>query len=352
MITIANNFTNKFISVKELTNLMREMERAAKLARVNSRAGSCTELASGLRITCQDAELHFETFVGFDRPIILSTVLYGHPPLPFSCIVSRSMLAKLCRAIARTGIKAIIISGSEAEIEIRSPEAGFCYRLTAFSNPENFPVNRLQYHGVPCNNMNIDTEATTLEPIMITVTNHYFTDLEAAITAGAIIKNGKNPKKVDLYEAIAAHNQAVEVEPAQSEQPATVEVDYELELQERLLSMDAIEDAAKKEKEKEKAKVKPVGQTRIGTSKSLAWDEIFPAERIGFINSGTFNAATIERMFNGGIRLEDWQAIGLSSKRQVSQAIACISEKGYGIHKENDTYTVILPEGLTAPKIK
>ncbi len=73
---------------------------------------------------------------------------------------------------------------------------------------------------------------------MITVTNNYFQDLNAAIAAGIIAKvGGKNPKKADLYEAIEAHNAAVTPEPALDETA----------LQDALLAMDAIEDAAKAE---------------------------------------------------------------------------------------------------------
>lgn len=137
---------HKLIPPKELAALLQEMERAAKQAEVES--FRLPELASGVRITCQDAELHFETFIGFDRPLILSTIPYGHPPLPFSCIVDRLILAELCQAIARTGITAITISGSDAGIEIHIPETDFCCPVIALPNPENFPVNRLQLHSV------------------------------------------------------------------------------------------------------------------------------------------------------------------------------------------------------------
>jgi hypothetical protein len=123
------------------------MEKAAKQSKVEF--FRLPELAAGVRITCQDAELHFESFIGFDRPLILSTIPYGHPPLPFSCIVSRQVLAKLCRAIARTGITAITISGSESGIEIRIPETDFYCPVIALPSPENFPVNRLQLHSMP-----------------------------------------------------------------------------------------------------------------------------------------------------------------------------------------------------------
>jgi len=58
--------------------------------------------------------------------------------------------------------------------------------------------------------VNDDIMSTTTkqsEPVMITVTNNYFQDLNAAIEAGVIVKKGaKNPTKADLYSAIAAHN--------------------------------------------------------------------------------------------------------------------------------------------------
>ncbi|PZV19194.1 MAG: hypothetical protein DCF22_00570 [Leptolyngbya sp.] len=220
------------------------MQEASEQAKVNQYAGSCPELASGVRITCQDAELHFETFIGFKHPLILSTIPYGHPPLPFSCIVSRSLLAKLCRAIARTGIAAITIDGTDKGIEIRSPDAHFCYRLISYPNPENFPVNRLKFQGIPCN---IDIyQATTPEPTMITITNNYFQDLEAAITAGAIVKNGKNPKKADLYAAIAAYKSAVTPEPVEVNVATLEATGDEAALQDALLAMDAIEDAQPK----------------------------------------------------------------------------------------------------------
>lgn len=42
---------------------------------------------------------------------------------------------------------------------------------------------------------------------MITVTNNYFQDLNAAIASGVIVKKGaKNPTKAELYGAIEAHN--------------------------------------------------------------------------------------------------------------------------------------------------
>ena len=40
----------------------------------------------------------------------------------------------------------------------------------------------------------------------ITTTNNYFADLATAVEANLFTRNGKNPKKADLYLAIDAHN--------------------------------------------------------------------------------------------------------------------------------------------------
>lgn len=65
---------------------------------------------------------------------------------------------------------------------------------------------------------------------MITVTNNYFADLDAAVASGAIVRKGsRNPSKADLYAAIEAHNASIQGEPTADE----------------LLALDAAEDAAK-----------------------------------------------------------------------------------------------------------
>lgn len=88
---------------------------------------------------------------------------------------------------------------------------------------------------------------------MITITNNYFTDLNAALEAGIIAKvGGKNPKKSDLYEAIEAHN-AEQVSGVSGQvldnplKPETQNLVDEVALQDELLALDAVEDAAKAE---------------------------------------------------------------------------------------------------------
>jgi len=76
---------------------------------------------------------------------------------------------------------------------------------------------------------------------MITITNNYFQDLNAAIAAELFLKNAK-PKKKDLYAAIDQHNQQFEA--VSEDSPAELPED-EAALQARLLAMDAVEDAAK-----------------------------------------------------------------------------------------------------------
>jgi hypothetical protein len=90
---------------------------------------------------------------------------------------------------------------------------------------------------------------------MITITNNYFQDLNATLEAGIIAKvGGKNPKKADLYEAIAAYNAAATPEPVEVN-PALDEV----ALQDTLLAMDAVEDAQKAEQQ---SNVKAMKKTR------------------------------------------------------------------------------------------
>lgn len=81
---------------------------------------------------------------------------------------------------------------------------------------------------------------------MINVTGNYFTDLQAAIEAGIIVKKGaKNPPKAEVYAAIEAHNQqfqTVEVETVTPEVQAIAAIDDEPSCEE-LLALDAEEDA-------------------------------------------------------------------------------------------------------------
>jgi hypothetical protein len=60
---------------------------------------------------------------------------------------------------------------------------------------------------------------------MISVTGNYFTDLQAAIEAGIIVKKGaKNPPKAEVYAAIEAYNQQVQV--VEVEETAKSEYDW------------------------------------------------------------------------------------------------------------------------------
>lgn len=69
---------------------------------------------------------------------------------------------------------------------------------------------------------------------MITVTGNYYTDLEAAINAGIIVKKGgKMPSKASVYAAIEEFNRQVPTEVITDEPTA-----------EELLALDAAEDAA------------------------------------------------------------------------------------------------------------
>jgi hypothetical protein len=76
---------------------------------------------------------------------------------------------------------------------------------------------------------------------MIKITGNYYTDLEAAIAAGIIVKNGKNPSKVEVYTAIENYNGAIAVDaPTLAEPQPTAEPTSE-----ELLALDAAEDARK-----------------------------------------------------------------------------------------------------------
>lgn len=121
-----------------------------------------------------------------------------------------------------------------------------------------------------------------------------------------------------------------------------------------LAAADAAADAADaKRKADEKAErkqriklVRPNGQTK-STDRSKVW----PASAIGSVRATSFNGKVLLALQQGPITMADWERLGLPSKRQLSQAIASISEKGYGIEKNGDQYTLILPDGLDAPKV-
>lgn len=86
-------------------------------------------------------------------------------------------------------------------------------------------------------------------------------------------------------------------------------------------------------------------------NKSTSWDEVWPSDAIGYVSSTSNNGKVLLALIDG-FRLDQWQDIGLPGKRQASQAIACISEKGYGITKIDNVYKLVLPEGLNKPRIK
>ena len=88
------------------------------------------------------------------------------------------------------------------------------------------------------------------------------------------------------------------------------------------------------------------------SGKSLDKTEVWPAEKIRTVKKLSQMGLILDRMFQDGlITLEIGMSLGLT-KQQFSQAIGSISEAGYGINKNGNAYSVILPEGLEAPKLK
>lgn len=131
----------------------------------------------------------------------------------FVAVMSYELLKKLLRAIAKTGVSQIHIAPYQTGLTLSADT--FAYDLQPLAVPSNFPVfptplrsdevafNGGDSLGIPCK---IGIYQTTTEPIMIITTGNYYTDLEAAIAAGAIVKKGKNPSKAEVYAAIEAHN--------------------------------------------------------------------------------------------------------------------------------------------------
>lgn len=110
---------------------------------------------------------------------------------------------------------------------------------------------------------------------------------------------------------------------------------------------------AKQEVKKEVKKEVDKKTARTNRSKLHNWQKVVPKEYIKPIKANTNNSKVILFMFqNNGISLDDFKTLGLPSKRQISQSIAVISEKGYGVICENNVYTLLLPDGLNAPLIK
>lgn len=179
---------------------------------------------------------------------------------------------------------------------------------------------------------------------LITVTNNYFADLAIAIEAGLFIRNGRNPKKPDLYAAIDAHN-------AQCVSVTTVEesVAPSNEAYEALLTQFKEKKAAKNTI----ASKPPSNRAKVGTSgKSLDKSEVWEASRIRTVKRSSQMGRVLEYMFNNdGIAFVETDGLELT-KAQFVQAIGSISEAGYGIVKTDDRFTVVLPKELEAPKLK
>jgi hypothetical protein len=197
----------------------------------------------------------------------------------------------------------------------------------------------------------MDTQSSTSTGIVIS--NNYFQDLQLAIASGILPANAK-PKKDVLYSAIQNHNvslienmfstasKAFEA-PVTSATPATPNPFHALAKQwQAQREQKAAAKVAKVNKEP-KPKVQRPG-------KSLDWKEVYVSDQVGFVKRSSFTGIVLARMFECGVKLSEYDILGLPSKRQVSQAIACISEKGYGVSKENDIYYLVLPNGLTEPK--
>ena len=123
-------------------------------------------------------------------------------------------------------------------------------------------------------------------------------------------------------------------------------------------SAKATETKAKTKATETKAKTKAT-ETKATKTKAINnrselhnWKEVWNKEQIKNIRPNTNNSKVILYMHkNNGITLEDYQKLGLPSKRQVSQSIAVISEKGYGINFDGTTYKLVLPKDMTEPLV-
>lgn len=177
----------------------------------------------------------------------------------------------------------------------------------------------------------------------ITITNNYFADLNSAIEAGLFTRNGKNPKKAELYDAIERHNAAIQpAEVAPVEQPANV---YD-----GLLNQWKEKKAANAKKSEKKPPV--VRANRGASGKSLDKSEVWAAERIRTVKRTSQMGKVLEFMFlNNGIQVQHAGELGLT-KAQFTQAIGSVSEAGYGIAKTGNVFTVVLPQELSEPKLK
>lgn len=142
---------------------------------------------------------------------------------------------------------------------------------------------------------------------------NYFAELAQAREAG-IWTQKRHPRKSELVEAISAHEKA--------SVPDSV-------------SLDTLR------KHESKA-----------SKKSRSWDEVWEASKVGSMKSDSYNGIVLQRMAECGVKLDEYDILGLPSRRQVSQAIASISEKGYGVKKELDIYYLVLPAGMEKPCLR
>lgn len=183
---------------------------------------------------------------------------------------------------------------------------------------------------------------------MITITNNYFQDLNAAIAAGIITKaGGKNPKKADLYAAIAAHNETIEtpqteVEPVDmvtSTQAEIVTLEAEGDeaaLQAALMAMDAAEDAAIAEQQAQ-AKVKQFRQPKELYAAPTGNKPVKPGSKVEL---------EINTLRNGATKEELLTALGWNSwSHSRSSALAC----GYGIRRDvQGKYWLVEPQAVAS----
>jgi hypothetical protein len=190
-----------------------------------------------------------------------------------------------------------------------------------------------------------ESDQSTETIMKLIISNDYFTDLAAAVKAGLFAGKGKNPKKADLYAAIDAHNAKCNAEPiAVEESIGTPTTAYDMLLTQW---------KERKTTEKVKSvKVAAVRENRGVSGKSLDKSEVWPADRIRAVKRSSQMGRVLEYMFNNeGIAFVETDGLELT-KAQFTQAIGSISEAGYGIRKDNDRFTVILPKELEAPKLK
>ena len=89
-------------------------------------------------------------------------------------------------------------------------------------------VETLDCNAVHC--VILDEQLTSTENNMpLTITNNYFEDLAVAVDANLFVRNGKSPKKADLYLAIDAHNAQLVKAPEVTIEVEAVEVPIEVE---------------------------------------------------------------------------------------------------------------------------